>query len=154
MVEKPDMFVDGFIKAGSNTILVHHEVLPNPRPLLQHLRQAGQKVGMVINPETPVEALEPYLAEIDLALCMTVHPGFGGQEFMPESPGRIRTLRQLIERYNPRCELEVDGGIDHDTAPVAVQAGANVLVAGTAIFGYKKGPTAAVVDLLAAVKSE
>ena len=81
---------------------------------------------------------------LDLALCMTVHPGFGGQAFLPESPERIRQLRLLINQYNPRCELEVDGGIDAQTAPAAIAAGATVLVVGTGIFGAKEGPAAAV----------
>ncbi|MGE3807944.1 MAG: ribulose-phosphate 3-epimerase, partial [Gemmataceae bacterium] len=81
MVEDPGKFVDSFIKAGADSLLVHHEVLPDPRPLLDHIRKQGKKTGLVVNPDTPVEVLEPYLAEIDLALCMTVHPGFGGQPF-------------------------------------------------------------------------
>ena len=98
---------------------------------------------MVVNPETPIEALEPYLPEIDLALCMTVHPGFGGQSYLPGSDERIRRLRALINRLNPKCELEVDGGIERHTAPGAIAAGANVLVAGTAIFGAPEGAEAA-----------
>jgi ribulose-phosphate 3-epimerase len=144
MVEEPAKFVDGFVKAGADTLLVHHEVLPDPRPLLQSIRGLGKKVGLAINPENPVDVLQPYLQMIDVALCMTVHPGFGGQPFLPESPERIRRLRQLIDQYNPRCELEVDGGIDMATAPTAVAAGANVLVIGTGIFSYKDGPAAAV----------
>jgi ribulose-phosphate 3-epimerase len=139
MVLEPARFTDSFLKAGADTLIVHHEVLPDPRPLLKEIRSLGKKVGMAVNPENPVEALEPYLADIDLALCMTVHPGFGGQKFLPESPERIRRLRQLIERNNPRCELEVDGGIETHTAPIAVQAGANVLVIGTGIFAGEPG---------------
>jgi ribulose-phosphate 3-epimerase len=149
MVEEPARFVDSFVKAGADSLIVHQEVLPDPRPLLRRIRGLGKPVGLAINPETPVETLEPYLSEIDLALCMTVHPGFGGQSFLPESPERIHKLRQLIERLNPRCELEVDGGIDDDTAPLAVAAGANVLVIGTAVFGKPEGPAAAVRGLLA-----
>ncbi len=104
---------------------------------------------MSINPETPVEALEPVLPLIDLALCMTVHPGFGGQSFLPESPDRIRRLRALIDRLNPRCELEVDGGIALDTLPTALAAGANVFVVGTGIFRYPRGIAAAIADLRA-----
>src|SRR5262249_51968161 len=100
-------------------------------------------------PDHPVEALEAYLAEIDLALCMTVFPGFGGQAFLPQSPERIRRLRQLIDKHNPRCELEVDGGIELDNAATAVAAGANVLVVGTGVFRYKDGPAAAVKALQA-----
>jgi ribulose-phosphate 3-epimerase len=91
----------------------------------------------------PVERIKPHLAEIDLALCMTVFPGFGGQAFIPGSPERIQALREMIRGQNPACELEVDGGIDASTTPTVVTAGANVLVAGTAIFGAKDGLAAA-----------
>ena len=90
MVEEPARFVDSFLKEGADSLLVHIEVLPDPRPLLGQIRGRGKKAGLVVNPETPVESIEPYLKEIDVALCMTVHPGFGGQEFLPESPSRIR----------------------------------------------------------------
>jgi ribulose-phosphate 3-epimerase len=146
MVKEPARFVESFLKEGADSLLVHQEVLPDPRPLLQQIRGRGKKAGLVVNPETPVEALEPYLKEIDLALCMTVHPGFGGQAFLPKSPERIRALRALINRINPACELEVDGGIDLETAPIAVSAGANVLVIGTAVFGHSQGPASAVQD--------
>jgi ribulose-phosphate 3-epimerase len=143
MVENPMLFLDGFVKAGADRLIVHHEVLTNPRFVFQAIRKLGKEVGFAVNPDHPVEALEPYLGEIDLALCMTVQPGFGGQPFLPESPGRIQRLRQMINQRNPRCELEVDGGVDIQTAPTAVKAGANVLVIGTGIFGYKDGPAAA-----------
>jgi ribulose-phosphate 3-epimerase len=144
MVTDPARFVDSFLRAGADSLLVHHEVLPDPRPLLQQIHGRGKKVGMVINPETAVEALAPFLKEIDTALCMTVHPGFGGQTFLPESPERIRRLRGFIDQINPGCELEVDGGIDEKTAPIATEAGANVLVIGTAIFAAPQGASAAV----------
>jgi ribulose-phosphate 3-epimerase len=152
MVTDPGRFVDSFLQAGADSLLVHHEVLPDPRPLLQQIRVRGKKVGMVINPETEVEALEPYLKEIDTALCMTVHPGFGGQAFLPESPERIGRLQGLIDQTNPACELEVDGGIDEKTAPIAVKAGANVLVIGTAIFAAPEGAAAAVQEFLRKVR--
>lgn len=147
MVADPAKFVDGFVQAGADTLIVHYEVLPDPKPLLQHLRGLGKRVGLAINPDHPVELLEPYLPLIDLALCMTVHPGFGGQPFLPESPERIRRLRALIERQNPACELEVDGGVEARTVAAAVQAGANVLVIGTGIFGHPRGPTVAIQEL-------
>ena len=150
MVSEPGKFVELFLKAGSDTLIVHHEVLADPRPLIKEVRGQGKRIGIAINPATPVEVLEPYLAEIDLALCMTVWPGFGGQAFLPESPERIRSLRKLIEKRNPKCELEVDGGIDMRTAPVSVAAGANVLVAGTSVFGAPAGPRLAVGELLGA----
>ena len=134
MIAEPARYAEAFLKAGANTLIVHLEVLPDPRPLLREIRSQGRRVGLAINPDKPVEALEPYLGEIDLALCMTVFPGFGGQAFIAESPARIRQLHTLIQQHNPRCELEVDGGIDLATAEQAVAAGANVLVAGTEIF--------------------
>ena len=115
------------------------------------LRAQNKRVGIAVKPETAVEALEPFLSLIDLALCMTVHPGFGGQSYLPESPERIRNLKRLIDRLHPTCELEVDGGIDRLTAKTSVTAGANVLVAGTSIFGAPEGPAAAVRALLADV---
>jgi ribulose-phosphate 3-epimerase len=139
MVGEPAKFVPAFVKAGADTLIVHHEVLPDPRPLFREIRAAGKRVGFAVKPETPVEVLEPYLGEIDLALCMTVEPGFGGQAFLPQSPGRIRAIRAMLTARNPGCDLEVDGGIDLQTAPTAVEAGANVLVAGTAVFGAKAG---------------
>jgi ribulose-phosphate 3-epimerase len=150
MVEDPQRFADAFLHAGSDTLIAHLEVLPDPRPFVARLRGAGKKAGLAVRPDTPVEALEPYLADIDLALCMTVHPGFSGQAFLPESPARIARLRQLIGRHNPNCDLEVDGGITADTGPVTARAGANVLVAATAVFGDRAGPAAAVRHLLAA----
>jgi ribulose-phosphate 3-epimerase len=148
MVNHPAQYMDSFFQAGADSLLVHQEVLPDPRPLLQQIHGRGKKVGMVVNPETAVETLEPYLNDIDLALCMTVHPGFGGQAFLPQSPERVRRLRALIDRKNPACELEVDGGVDDETAPLAVKAGANVLVIGTAVFSAPQGPRAAVQEIL------
>lgn len=144
MIDQPEKFTDAFFRAGADSVIIHIEVVPDPRPLVRSIHAQGKKLGLAVRPDTPVQALEPFLADIDLALCMTVHPGFGGQKFLPESPERIRQLRQLIERIHPACELEVDGGIDHETAAIAVQAGANVLVMGTAIFQAPEGPVAAV----------
>jgi ribulose-phosphate 3-epimerase len=149
MIEEPAKFIGPFLKAGADAIIFHHEVVRDPRPLLDEIRRAGKRACMVVNPGTPVEALEPVLPLIDLALCMTVNPGFGGQAFLPESPERIRRLRTLIDRLNPRCELEVDGGIAHETLPAAMAAGANVFVVGTGIFGHPRGIAAAVAELQA-----
>ncbi|HWY85528.1 MAG TPA: ribulose-phosphate 3-epimerase [Gemmataceae bacterium] len=153
MVEDPAKFVPSFIKAGADILIVHHEVLPNAAPLLQAIRGQGKKAGLAINPNTAVEALEPYLPLLDLALCMTVFPGFGGQPFLPESPERIRRLRQLIDQRGSGCDLEVDGGIELHTAATAIEAGANVLVVGTGIFKYPRGAAAAVADLRQVVAS-
>jgi ribulose-phosphate 3-epimerase len=147
MVDNPALFVEPFIKRGADLIIVHHEVLPDARPVLADIKKRGKKAGMAINPNVPVEALVPYLPLLDQALCMTVFPGFGGQKFMPESPERIGRLRRLIEQHNPRCDLEVDGGIDAETTPLAVGNGANVLVVGTGIFRNSHGITAAIREL-------
>ncbi len=152
MVEDPALFIDPFLQAGADLIIVHHEVLPDPRPLLLQLHAAGKKAGLAIRPDTPVEVFEPLLPNLDLALCMTVYPGYSGQAFLPDSLGRIARLRQLIERMQPACDLEVDGGIDRTTTPLVVKAGANVLVAATAIFKAPEGPTGAVQALLALAK--
>jgi ribulose-phosphate 3-epimerase len=149
MVEAPAKFVDGFVKAGADSLIFHLEVEPNPLELVRHVRGMGKKVGLAFNPDLPVERIEPFLSDVDLALCMTVFPGFGGQAYIPESTARIAKLRQLIARHNPGCDLEVDGGIDLRTAPVAAGAGANVLVAGTSVFGSPTGPAAATKDLIA-----
>jgi ribulose-phosphate 3-epimerase len=153
MVEEPEKFIDAFLDAGADSLIGHQEVLSDPRPFIRRLHDRGKKAGLAVNPETPVEALAPYLAELDLALCMTVHPGFSGQAFLRESPERIRQLRGLIDMHHPECELEVDGGIDGTTGSVAVKAGANVLVAASAIFHAPGGPAAGVRELLAHVNT-
>ena len=143
MVENPAAFTDGFLKAGADTILFHLEVVPDPLELIRHVRAAGKRVGVAFNPDYDLAKVKPHLPDVDMALCMTVFPGFGGQAYIPESTGRIRELRALVNRINPACELEVDGGIDQRTIGEAAKAGANVFVAGTAIFGAAEGPAAA-----------
>lgn len=147
MVAEPAKFIDAFIAKGADLLTVHHEVLPDARPVLTAIKHRGKKAGLAINPETPIEAFEPYLPLLDLALCMTVHPGFGGQAFLRDSPPRIGRLRHMIEARNPQCDLEVDGGIDVKTAPSVLAAGANVLVVGTGIFRNPAGSAAAVREL-------
>ncbi len=147
MVEDPGRFLDGFVKAGADTLIVHLEVLPDPRPMIEQIRSLGKKVGLAFNPDMAVERIEPFLRDIDLALCMTVFPGFGGQAYIPESTQRIKKLRTMVNMHNPACEIEVDGGIDTRTIREAASAGATVFVAGTAIFGAKNGPAAAVREL-------
>ncbi|HUR53006.1 MAG TPA: ribulose-phosphate 3-epimerase [Gemmataceae bacterium] len=147
MVEDPGRFLDGFVRAGADTLIVHLEVLDDPRPILTHIRSLRKKVGLAFNPDMAVERIEPHLGEIDLALCMTVFPGFGGQAYIPESTERIRKLRRMIAEHNPQCELEVDGGIDKRTIGLAAAAGANVFVAGNAVYGAAGGPANAVREL-------
>ena len=145
MVEDPSRFLDGFVAAGADTLIIHLEVVEDPRPLLQHIRHGlGKKAGLAFNPNVPLDRVEPHLKDTDLALCMTVFPGSGGQLYIPDSTQRIRQLRGMIARHNLDCELEVDGGINDETVPTVAEAGANVLVIGTAVFRRKEGPTAAV----------
>ena len=131
MVEDPWKFVDGFIAAGADSIIFHLEVAADPVPVLRQIREAGKKVGLAFNPDYPVDRIAPYLADIDLALCMTVFPGFGGQSYIPESNARIRQLAKLIRERNPACELEVDGGIYLHTIYDASRSGATVFMAVT-----------------------
>lgn len=157
MVEDPGRFLDGFVKEGADTLIVHLEVLTDPRPMIDHIKKAlGKKVGLAFNPDMAVERIEPHLRDIDLILCMTVFPGFGGQAFIPESVKRLEQLRALVAKHNPACEIEVDGGIDAATIGTAAAAGADVFVAGTAVFGAPAGPAAAVKHLqeLAAAKGK
>jgi ribulose-phosphate 3-epimerase len=135
MIEEPDRYAEAFVKAGADRLLVHIEVLEDPRPLLARIRGMGVEAGLVLNPETAFERVGPYLGDIDALLVMSVHPGFGGQKFMPEvlaKVGRIKTLKELNSGTWP---IEIDGGIDIKTAVLAVEQGAEVLVAGNAVFG-------------------
>lgn len=147
MVTDPAKFATPFIKKGADLVIVHHEVLKDATPLLLEIKKQGKQAGLAINPDAPVEAFVPYLPVLDMALCMTVFPGFGGQAFIKESPERIAKLRQLIDKHNPKCDLEVDGGIDAKTAKLAIDAGANVLVVGTGIFRHPRGIAEAIREL-------
>ena len=143
MIEVPDRYAEAFVKAGADRVIVHAELGEAARRAVATLKRLGARVGVVINPETPLTAAEEFLEVADLLLVMTVHPGFGGQAFMPEMLPKIRQARELIDRLKPGMELEVDGGIEPHTAGPAVTAGARVLVAGSAVFGYKEGVAAA-----------
>jgi ribulose-phosphate 3-epimerase len=147
MIEEPDRFLDAFAQAGADSMLVHVENAVNLHRTVQHIRHLGKKAGVVLNPATPAVMLAEILPDVDLVLAMTVNPGFGGQQFIPGTLGKIRRLRQMIDEVRPGADLEVDGGIEPETAPLAVQAGARVLVAGSAIFGAKDGVVTAMARL-------
>jgi len=134
MVERPNDFIRVFAEAGATRLLVHVEGNAHLHRTIGQIRSAGCQAGVVLNPATPLVAIDEILAEVDLVLVMTVNPGFGGQEFIESTLSKIRKLREQIDSRNLPCELEVDGGIDRRTAALAVEAGANVLVAGSAIF--------------------
>ncbi|HEV3084428.1 MAG TPA: ribulose-phosphate 3-epimerase [Gemmataceae bacterium] len=151
MIAEPDRYLDAFAEAGSDSLLVHQEAGPNLHRTVQHIKALGKKAGVVINPATPAAMLEEILQDVDLVLVMTVNPGFGGQHFLHSTLAKIGRVRQMIEKVNAQIELEVDGGVDAETAPHAVQAGANVLVAGSAIFGDPRGVAAAMSRLRASM---
>ncbi len=134
MISPVDPFVPLFADAGADIITVHPEAGPHLHRTIQLVKSLGKKVGVALNPATPVEAVEPVLGELDLVLVMSVNPGFGGQAFIPAALGKIAALRQRIDALGRTVDLEVDGGINFETAPKAVAAGADVLVAGTATF--------------------
>ena len=134
MIENPGDFLDDFAKAGADSCTVHVE-LGDPRPLFDRMRAHGMRVGLVLNPDTPLDAVVPYLTEIDILLFMSVHPGFGGQAFIPEVLDKVRAARRIVDERGLAVELEIDGGINADTAPLAAAAGADILVAGSAVFG-------------------
>ena len=131
MIERPERHVADFVKAGADSVTVHAEATPHVAYAASIVRDSGACVGAAINPGTPVEALAELASSIDLALCMTVNPGWGGQPFMAGSPRKVARLRAIVPE---EVALEVDGGIDADTAPVCRQSGASVFVAGSAIF--------------------
>lgn len=149
MVTPPEDFIDAFAEAGADTLIVHQEATPHLHRAIQRIHAHGKKAGVAINPSTPASMLSEVLDSLQLVLVMTVNPGFGGQEFIPETLGKLRQLRRTFAERGLDCELEVDGGIHHQTAPLAVSAGANVLVAGSAVFGAS-GVKQAVEDLLRA----
>lgn len=134
MISRPDHFLPRFIAAGSDLITVHVEADHDVSETLKRIREAGCQAGLAINPATPIEKAEPFLDQIDLLLCMTVVPGFGGQAFMPEVLPKIETAARLRAERGLKFHIEVDGGIDAKTAPLCLAAGANVLVAGSSTF--------------------
>jgi ribulose-phosphate 3-epimerase len=132
MIDKPERYIDDFIDAGSDSITFHVEATGNPRAVIEQIRNRGKQVGVTVKPGTGIGEIEPYLGLVDMVLVMTVEPGFGGQEFMREMLDKVRHLKTCFDGY-----IEVDGGINRNTAREVITAGANVLVAGTAIFGQK-----------------
>jgi ribulose-phosphate 3-epimerase len=151
MIEQPDRHIDAFVKAGATRISVHAEVLPHMHRTVHYIKDKGVKAGVAINPATPVSAIEEIAADLDHVLVMSVNPGFGGQTFIARSESKIRAVRQLLTRLGSKAPIEVDGGIDRDTAAIVAAAGADILVAGQAIFG-QPDPERATRDLRAAAE--
>ena len=134
MIENPEHYVDAYVEAGANFITVHPEATPHIHSVLQKIHKAGVKTGIALNPGTPIEALENVIDIIDLILVMTVNPGFGGQSFLSSQLPKISKIRTIIDDGGHSIDLSVDGGINPITAKLAIDAGANILVAGTSIF--------------------
>jgi ribulose-phosphate 3-epimerase len=139
MIERPEQQVGEFVRAGADVVSVHAEVTPHLHRVLESVREQGALAGAALNPATPVEAVSEVASHVDLVLCMTVNPGWGGQSFIESSPAKVARLRALLE---DRAPLEVDGGIDPRTAPACAEAGASVFVAGSAVFGAPDPPAA------------
>jgi ribulose-phosphate 3-epimerase len=154
MISDPDFFLDAFVEAGSDTLLVHWEGNNNLHRTVQRVRALGKRVGVVINPATPAAVLEEILQDVEQVLVMSVNPGFGHQHFIHTTLPKIRRVRAMIDALKPGCDLEVDGGIDAETAPLVMSAGANVLVAGSAIFADSQGVAAAMRRLRAGADTQ
>jgi ribulose-phosphate 3-epimerase len=150
MISDPDLFVEEFTEAGSDSFLVHWEGNNNLHRTVQRVKALGKGVGVAINPATPARVVEEIIQDVNQVLVMTVNPGFGHQSFISTTLPKIRRVRQMIDEIKRGCDLEVDGGIDATTAPLVVDAGANVLVAGSAVFGAGEGVIAAMNRLRAA----
>jgi ribulose-phosphate 3-epimerase len=142
MIVEPERYVEAFAKAGADFVSVHAEVSPHLHRTLQAIRAAGARPAVALNPSTPLSAVEWVIGDCEMVLVMTVNPGFGGQKYIEACTEKIRALRALADARNPALQIEVDGGVKPDTAAVVAGAGANVLVAGTAVFGEKDYRTA------------
>ena len=148
MVQRPELFIEAFVKAGATLIEIQVEATTSLYRTVMQIKELGAQAGVAINPATPVEALREILPYITIVNVMTVEPGFGGQKFIPHSPEKIRRLRAI----SPDIEIEVDGGIDSKSAPLVVKAGATVLVAGSSVFGHKEGIAGGIKAIRAALE--
>jgi ribulose-phosphate 3-epimerase len=151
MIVEPERYLADFAAAGADVIIVHQEASPHLHRTVEQIRRLGKKPGVALNPATPPAMLQEILTDVALVLCMTVDPGFGGQEFIASMLPKIGRLRAMIAQHGVACDLEVDGGIHAATAPLAVRAGANVLVAGSAVYDDPEGVAAGIAKLRAAL---
>ncbi len=151
MIVEPERYLEDFAQAGADLIIVHQEASPHLHRTVEQIRRLGKRAGVAINPATSLTTVQEILEDIDLALVMTVDPGFGGQDFIQPMLSKIERLRGMMDGRGLRCDLEVDGGIHAETAPLAVRAGANVLVAGSAVYGDPGGAAAGLAKLRAAL---
>jgi ribulose-phosphate 3-epimerase len=146
MIVEPEKYISEFRKAGADVITVHYEACPHLHRTLQQIRETGAKAGVALNPHTPVSVLEDILEDADLFLLMSVNPGFGGQKFIYQTINKIKKLREMLDERNIEAYIEIDGGVGLQNAEVILQAGADVLVAGSSVFNAKN-PNQAITDL-------
>lgn len=135
MIVEPERYIEEFVKCGADSITFHLEATKDVDGVIEKIHQCGCRAGLSIKPGTPVDAVEPYLDKIEMLLIMTVEPGFGGQKYIEASTERIKAARQMIKERNLTTDIQVDGGISTETLPIVLEAGANIIVAGSAIFG-------------------
>jgi len=150
MIEAPERYLADFAQAGASIITVHVEACPHLHRTIQLIRELGRRPGVTLNPATSLETVREILPAVDQVLVMTVNPGFGGQSYIPTMTGKVARLAEMIDAAGLHVDIEVDGGIDPETAPEVIRAGARVLVAGTAVFGHPNGVAAGIKALRAA----
>ena len=151
MISNPEQYIEEFAKAGADVIIVHQEASPHLHRIIQQIKATGKMAGIALTPSTPIIMLEDILSLLDLVLIMTVNPGFGGQDFIPETLPKIKRLREMIDQQELHCDIEVDGGINETVVPLVVQAGANLLVAGSAVYNERKSVAEAIARLRNAI---
>ena len=144
MIENPDRYLEAFASAGADILTVHQEACPHLHRTLGKIRELGMRAGVAVNPATPLEAVREVLVDIDLLVIMSVNPGFGGQSYIPGTSDKLRRARAMLVDAGSSAELEVDGGVDSSNAAAIAAAGASVLVAGSAVYGYEGGAAAGV----------
>ncbi|GER89149.1 ribulose-phosphate 3-epimerase [Dictyobacter vulcani] len=154
MISNPQEYIETFAKAGADVIIVHQEVSPHLHRVLKQIKATGKQAGVAINPSTPVFMLQDMLPFCDLVLVMTINPGFGGQELIPETLPKIETLHRMLQQRNLKCDIEVDGGINAETIPQVVRAGANLLVAGSAFYNTRESVEQTMEKLRRAIPNE
>jgi len=153
MLLEPERYVQAFVAAGSNTILIHQETCPHLHRILYQIKGEGAEAGVVLNPSTPAATLEDIIEDVDSVLVMTVNPGFSGGQFIPRMLKKVARIRDMLDGCGSRAALVVDGGISPSTAPMVVQAGATVLVVGSSVFGAKEGVTRALQRLRQSIEA-
>ena len=151
MIKPVHKYIKSYAEAGANIITIHPEATDNLKDSIKHIKELGKKVGVSLNPDTKTDIIKEFLSEIDLILIMSVHPGFGGQKFIPEVLSKIEELKDIKLKENLKFDIEVDGGIDFNNSKLVVKAGANILVSGTTIFKNNNGDIKKNIEILKSI---